>query len=76
MTITTASGWEGIGRHHELCGHHVFTVDAPSIGPEVHEPLLILHGKSDPRVHPSQSLELYRHLKVRGKAPVRLVLYG
>jgi dipeptidyl aminopeptidase/acylaminoacyl peptidase len=38
-------------------------------------PLLILHGKSDPRVHPSQSLELYRHLKVRGKAPVRLVLY-
>lgn len=38
-------------------------------------PLLILHGKADPRVHPSQSLELYRHLKVRGKAPVRLVLY-
>jgi dipeptidyl aminopeptidase/acylaminoacyl peptidase len=38
-------------------------------------PLLILHGKNDPRVHPSQSLELYRHLKVRGKAPVRLVLY-
>jgi dipeptidyl aminopeptidase/acylaminoacyl peptidase len=38
-------------------------------------PLLILHGKVDPRVHPSQSLELYRHLKVRGKAPVRLVLY-
>jgi dipeptidyl aminopeptidase/acylaminoacyl peptidase len=38
-------------------------------------PLLILHGKVDPRVHPSQSLELYRHLKVRAKAPVRLVLY-
>ena len=38
-------------------------------------PLLIMHGKADPRVHPSQSLELYRHLKVRGKAPVRLVLY-
>ena len=38
-------------------------------------PLLILHGKADPRVHPSQSLELYRHLKVRGKAPVRLVFY-
>ena len=37
--------------------------------------LLILHGKDDPRVHPSQSLELYRHLKVRGQAPVRLVLY-
>lgn len=38
-------------------------------------PLLILHGKADPRVHPSQSLELYRHLKVRNQAPVRLVLY-
>lgn len=38
-------------------------------------PLLIMHGKNDPRVHPSQSMELYRHLKVRAKAPVRLVLY-
>src|SRR5262245_54713268 len=38
-------------------------------------PLLILHGKDDPRVHPSQSLELYRQLKVRAQAPVRLVLY-
>lgn len=38
-------------------------------------PLLILHGKVDPRVHPSQSLELYRNLKLRGQAPVRLVLY-
>ncbi|MSU79125.1 MAG: S9 family peptidase [Gemmataceae bacterium] len=38
-------------------------------------PLLIAHGKNDPRVHPSQSLELYRHLKVRNQAPVRLVLY-
>jgi dipeptidyl aminopeptidase/acylaminoacyl peptidase len=38
-------------------------------------PLLILHGKDDPRVHPSQSLELYRHFKIRGQAPVRLVLY-
>lgn len=38
-------------------------------------PLLILHGKDDPRVHPSQSRELYRHLKLRSAAPVRLVLY-
>ena len=38
-------------------------------------PLLILHGKEDPRVHPRQSRELYRHLKVLGKTPVRLVLY-
>jgi dipeptidyl aminopeptidase/acylaminoacyl peptidase len=38
-------------------------------------PILILHGKEDTRVHPSQSMELYRHLKVLDQAPVRLVLY-
>lgn len=38
-------------------------------------PTLILHGKEDPRVHPGQSLELYRYLKLIGKTPVRLVLY-
>ena len=38
-------------------------------------PLLIMHGKEDPRVFPGQSMELYRFLKVRGQAPVRLVLY-
>jgi len=38
-------------------------------------PLLILDGKDDPRVHPSQSLVLYRYLKIQSKAPVRLVLY-
>jgi len=38
-------------------------------------PLLILHGKDDPRVNVGQSRELYRHLKIHNKAPVRLVLY-
>lgn len=38
-------------------------------------PTLILAGKEDPRIHPSQSLELYRTLKLHGKAPVRLVFY-
>jgi dipeptidyl aminopeptidase/acylaminoacyl peptidase len=38
-------------------------------------PLLILHGREDTRVHPSQSMELYRHLKVLDQAPVRLVFY-
>ena len=38
-------------------------------------PILIMHGKDDPRVHPSQSLELYRQLKVVGKTPARLVWY-
>jgi dipeptidyl aminopeptidase/acylaminoacyl peptidase len=40
-----------------------------------HTPILILAGKNDPRVHPSQSMELYRHLKTLNQAPVRLVLY-
>jgi dipeptidyl aminopeptidase/acylaminoacyl peptidase len=38
-------------------------------------PLLILHGKADTRVHPSQSLELYRYLKTHDQVPVRLVWY-
>jgi len=37
-------------------------------------PLLILHGKDDPRVHPAQSMEMYRYMKVQGKT-VRLVYY-
>lgn len=38
-------------------------------------PLLIMHGDSDPRVHPSESLQMYRYLKLAGQAPVRLVWY-
>lgn len=38
-------------------------------------PLLILHGEDDPRVHPANSLMLYRYLKLLDQAPVRLVLY-
>lgn len=39
-------------------------------------PLLIMHGAEDTRVHPGQSLELYRHIKVRRPdVPVRLVWY-
>ncbi len=37
-------------------------------------PLLIMHGKADPRVHPAQSMEMYRYMKVHGK-DVRLVYY-
>ena len=39
-------------------------------------PTLIAHGKEDTRVHPSQSLELYRFLKLQSQAPVRLVFYA
>jgi dipeptidyl aminopeptidase/acylaminoacyl peptidase len=38
-------------------------------------PLLILHGKNDTRVHPAQSMELYRYIKTRTDTPVRLVYY-
>lgn len=38
-------------------------------------PTLILHGERDTRVHPSQSMELYRSMKVRTDTPVRLVFY-
>lgn len=38
-------------------------------------PLLIVHGKDDPRVDRGQSMELYRQLKLLNQAPVRLVLY-
>lgn len=39
-------------------------------------PLLIMHGAEDPRVHPTQSMELYRHMKVRKpEVPVRLIFY-
>lgn len=38
-------------------------------------PILILHGADDPRVDAGQSLELYRHIKLRTQTPVRLVLY-
>ena len=42
---------------------------------QVKTPLLIMHGESDPRVHPAQSMEMYRHVKVRTDTPVRLVYY-
>lgn len=38
-------------------------------------PLLIMHGKNDTRVHPAQSMELYRYIKTRTDTPVRLVYY-
>lgn len=39
-------------------------------------PILIMHGADDPRVHPAQSMELYRHIKVRKpEVPLRLIYY-
>ena len=42
---------------------------------ESRTPLLIAGGTADSRVHPSQSLQLYRALKLLGKVPVRYVRY-
>lgn len=38
-------------------------------------PILLMHGQLDLRVPYSQSVELYRHLKLRSEVPVRLVLF-
>lgn len=38
-------------------------------------PTLILHGEDDTRIPVSQGLELYRGLKLHGKAPVRFIIY-
>lgn len=38
-------------------------------------PLLIAHGTADTRVHPGNSLVLYRFLKILDQAPVRLIWY-
>lgn len=37
--------------------------------------VLILHGDADTRVHPSQSLAMYRRLKMNGHPAARLVFY-
>lgn len=36
--------WQDRGASRELCGHRVFTMVAPALGPETAEPLLVLHG--------------------------------
>lgn len=38
-------------------------------------PLLLMHGRLDQRVPFNQSVEMYRHLKLRSDAPVRLILF-
>ncbi len=57
--------WEG-----KLKSSPIYYVD------RAQTPLLIMHGKEDTRVHPAQSMELYRHIKVRKPdLPLRLVYY-
>jgi pimeloyl-ACP methyl ester carboxylesterase len=45
MTIApNTAEWAAMGTRRQLCGAGIFTIDAPAIGPEVHTPLLVLHG--------------------------------
>lgn len=53
----------------------VWNASPVKYAPGSRTPLLLLHRKEDPRIPPSQRLELYRALKLHGKAPVRLIWY-
>jgi pimeloyl-ACP methyl ester carboxylesterase len=44
VTTAQSAAWEAIGIRRELGGAGIFTIDAPAIGPEVHAPVLVLHG--------------------------------
>jgi pimeloyl-ACP methyl ester carboxylesterase len=44
VSLTDNTVWEAIGTRRQLCGSVIFTIDAPAIGPEIHAPLLVLHG--------------------------------
>lgn len=60
--------WEDWQKHLEVSP--IYYVD------RAQTPILIMHGAEDPRVHPAQSMELYRHIKVRKpEVPVRLIYY-
>ena len=76
---TTDIPWEDYYVHWGIWTHENFekVYDRSPVkwAKDSRTPTLILHGTEDPRVHPSQSLELYRSLKMHGKAPVRLIWY-
>jgi dipeptidyl aminopeptidase/acylaminoacyl peptidase len=76
---TTDIPWEDYHVHWGFWNHENFDkVWGASPIKYAHQsktPTLILHGTIDPRIHPEQGLQLYRALKLHGKAPVRLVWY-
>ncbi|MFL0672063.1 MAG: alpha/beta hydrolase family protein [Erythrobacter sp.] len=70
MYLVHERKWPWEEWEHLLDRSPIFHVDKAAT------PILIMHGDSDPRVHPSQSLELYRNIKTRKPAvPLRLVFY-
>ncbi len=55
---------------------HTLEVSPIYYADRANTPLLILHGERDTRVNPAQSLELYRHIRIRRPdTPLRLVYY-
>ncbi len=69
LSLVHDSTWPWEDWQHYLEASPIYYVE------RAETPLLITHGEEDTRVHPGQSLELYRFLKVRNEAPVRLVFY-
>ena len=61
-----AESWRRRGRHLELEGHRIFTVDIPCTGTQVRPPLLVLHG------FPTSSFDF--HLVADGLAADRRVI--
>ncbi len=76
---TTDIPWEDYYVHWGYWTHEnpedVYSRSPVKYAHQSETPTLVLHGAEDPRVHPSQSLELYRALKLHGNAPVRLIWY-
>lgn len=77
---TTDIPWEDYYVHWGYWSHQnwddVFSRSPIKYAHQSNTPTLILHGTEDPRVHPTQSLELYRAMKLHAKAPVRLIWYN
>lgn len=76
---TTDIPWEDYHVHWGYWTHEdyedVYSRSPVKYAHQSQTPTLVLHGDSDPRVHPSQGLEIYRTLKLHGNAPVRLIWY-
>lgn len=77
---TTDIPWEDYLVHWGFWTHEdyerVYDASPVKYAHQSRTPTLVLHGTDDTRVHPSQGLEIYRALKLHGKAPVRLVWYN
>lgn len=76
---TTDIPWEDYHVHWGYWTHEdyedVYSRSPVKYAHQSQTPTLVLHGDRDPRVHPSQGLEIYRTLKLHGNAPVRLIWY-